>query len=160
MSPGTDELLSQAQPSRGGGGAAGFADVEHVTGFATRLAALGGLSVAAASAEFARLLALDGTSLYLQIAAPTAGATLELVHHDAARATLCVPQAFCCGAGQPATNPPDRAYVLVLWCQSMTDQRFEAACPDIVRRISVVVNGRLLAVDPENLPLTLGLVTA
>jgi hypothetical protein len=42
----------------------------------------------------------------------------------------------------------------------MTDQRFEAACPDIVRRISVVANGRLLAVDPENLPLTLGLVTA
>jgi hypothetical protein len=160
MSSGTDEMLSQAQPFRRGGGASGFADVERATSCATQLAALGGLSVTAASAEFARLLALDGTSLYLQIAAPPAGATLEVVHHDAPRATLCVPQAFCCGAGQPATDPPDRAYVMVLWCQNITEQHFEAACPDTVRRISVVANGRLVAVDPEELPLTLDLVTA
>ena len=108
MSPGTVELLSRAQPSQGGGGAAGFADLEQAAKLATRLAAHGGLSVPDASLEFARLLALDGCSLYLQIAAPSVGATLSLVHHDAARATLCVPQAFCCGAGQPA-GTPDRA---------------------------------------------------
>jgi hypothetical protein len=159
MSPGTDELLSRAQPSQGGGGAAGFADLEQAAKLATRLAAHGGLSVPDASLEFARLLALDGCSLYLQIAAPSVGATLSLVHHDAARATLCVPQAFCCGAGQPA-GTPDRAYVLVLWSQSMTAQRFEAACPTNVRRISLVANGRLLAVKPEELPLTFDLITA
>jgi hypothetical protein len=160
MSPGTEELLSQAQPFRRGGGASGFADVERATSCATQLAALGGLSVAAASAEFARLLALGGTSVYVQITAPTAGATLEVVHHDAPRATLCVPQAFCCGAGQRATDPPDRAYVMVLWCQNITEQCFEAACPNTVRRITIVANGRLNAVDPEKLPLPLDLVTA
>jgi hypothetical protein len=159
MNRGTDERLSQAQPANGGG-AAGFEDVEGATSFVPRLAALGGLSVADASAEFARLLALEGTSLYLQIDAPTAGATLVVVPHDAARATLCVPQAFCCAAGRPATDSPARAYVMVLWCRSRTAQRFEAACPTSVRRISVVANGRLRALDPDELPLTLDLVTA
>jgi len=160
MNPGTDERFSQAQPSQGGGGAAGFDDVEGATSFVPRLAALGGLSVAKASAEFARLLALEGTSLYLQVDAPTAGATLVLVPHDDARATLCVPQAFCCAAGRPATDSPARAYLMVLWCRSLTAQRFEAACPTGVRRISVVANGYLRALDPDDLPLTLNLVTA
>jgi hypothetical protein len=158
MNPVTDEPTAQAQPSRGGG-AAGFADFERATSLATRLAVQGGLSVVATSAEFARLLALEGTSLYLQIASPAPGATLTLVRHDDTRARLCEAQAFCCGAGRPATDPPDRAYVMVLWCQTGGDSRLEASCPTVVRRISLVANGRLHAVDPADLPLTLDLAT-
>ena len=132
----------------------------RATDFATRLAQLGGLSVAATSAEFARLLALDGASLYLQIAGTAPAATLTLVHHEAARAMVCVPGAVGCAAGQPSSDPPDRAYVMVLWCQSACDRRFELACPRTVRRISLVANGRLLAVAPGDLPLTFDLSTA
>ena len=155
MSPESDELRARTPPSRGGGGASGFADIEHATSLATKLSAQGGLPVDATAAEFARLLALDGISLYLQVAAPTAGAKLSLVPDDSARATLCVPEAFCCGAGRP-TNP-GHTYVMVLWCQNVVDQRFEATCPTFVRRITVVTNGRLLAIEPDDLPLTLDL---
>lgn len=126
---------------------------------ATRLADLGGLSPADATAEFSRLLASLGLSVYLQVSASAPGAKLTLARGDVPRATLCVPDGFCCGAGQPSGDP-DAPYVIVLWCRSATHQEFEGTCPSSARRMALVVNGRLRNVALEDLPLTYELVTA
>ena len=157
---GTDQVSRRTDGSEGGGGAGGVADLARAASFATRLAEFGGLSAAHATAEFTRLLASDGLSLYLQIAATAPGAKLRIVRQDVARAMLCVPGAFCCAAGQPNEDPSVGAYVMVLWSRSVTHGEFEATCPSSVRRVSLVINGRLHDVAPEGLPLTYDLVTA
>ena len=160
MSPDTEQSQPRLEAPPSGGGAGGFSDLERSSNLAIRLADIGGLSVPETGAEFARLLALDGPSLYLQIATSSPGATLTLVRQDVARATLCVPQGFCCGAGIPIAHPTDHPYVMVLYCRTASDQRFEATCPTTVRRISLVINGRLRVLSPEDLPLTSSPITA
>ena len=159
MTMGTDQIPQRTEATEGGGGAGSVADLARAASFAARLAEFGGLSAADATAELTRLLASDGLSLYLQIAAAAPGAKLTIVREDVARATLCVPSAFCCAAGQP-NEPTLGAFVMVLWSRSATHREFEVACPSSVRRISLVINGRLLNVAPEGLPLTYDLVTA
>ena len=160
MPMGTEKIPQRTEASEGGGGAGGVADLARAASFATRLAEFGGLSAADATAEFTRLLASEGLSLYLQIAAAAPGATLTIVRQDVARATLCVPGAFCCAAGQPNEEPSHGAFVMVLWSRSATHREFEATCPSSVRRVCLVINGRLLNVAPEGLPLTYDLVNA
>jgi hypothetical protein len=160
MTMGIDQSPQRTEAHEGGGGASGVADVARAASFATRLAEFGGLSVADATAEFTRLLASDGLSLYLQIAAAAPGATLTIRREDVTRAMLCVPGAFCCATGQPSAEPSPKAFVMVLWSRSATHREFEATCPVSARRVSLVINGRLLNVTPEGLPLTYDLVTA
>jgi len=160
MTMSTDQIPQRTEGSEGGGGAGGVADPARAASFATRLAEFGGLSAAEATAEFTRLLASDGLSLYLQIAAAAPGAKLTIVRQDVARAMLCVPRCFCCAAGEPNEEPSRGAFVMVLWSRSATHREFEATCPSSVRRVSLVINGRLLNVAPEGLPLTYDLVTA
>ena len=160
MTMGTDQAPRRTDASEGGGGAGGVADLARAANLAVRLAEFGGLPAADAIAEFMRLLASDGLSLYLQIAASAPGAKVTIVRQDVARAMLCVPGAFCCGAGQPNEDPSREAFVMVLWSRSATHREFEATCPSSVRRVSLVINGRLHDVAPEALPLTYDLVTA
>ena len=160
MSLDTEQPQLRSEVPSNGGGAGGFSELGRASNLATRLADLGGLSVADTAAEFARLLTLDGPSLYLQISAATPGATLTLVHQEVARATLCIPQGFCCAAGIPTAHPPDHPYVMVLYCRHAAAQHLEATCPTTARRISLVINGRLRALSPEELPLTSFPITA
>ena len=157
---GTEQIPQRTEASEGGGGAGGVADLARAASFATRLAEFGGLSATDATAEFTRLLASNGLSLYLQIAAAARGAKLTIIRQDVERAMLCVPSAFCCAAGQPKEDPSCGAFVMVLWSRSATHREFEATCPSSVRRVSLVINGRLFNVAPEGLPLTYDLVTA
>ena len=157
---GTDQVPRRTDGSEGGGGAGGVADLTRASSFVTRLAEFGGLSAADATTEFTRLLASDGLSLYLQIAAAAPGAQLRIVRQDVARAMLCVPGAFCCAASQSNEEASHGAFVMVLWSRSATHREFEATCPSSVRRVSLVINGRLLNVPPESLPLTYDLVSA
>ena len=160
MTIGTDQVPRRTNASERGGGASGVADLARASSLAARLAEFGGLSAADATSEFTRLLASDGVSLYLQIATSTPGAKLTIVRQDVARAMLCVPGTFCCAAGQPKESPSHGAYVMVLWSRSVTHGVFEATCPSSVRRISLIINGRMHDVAPEGLPLTYDLVTA
>lgn len=156
MSPHTEPSLRSADSTKEGGGASGVSDIARVDRLAPFLAERGGLPVASAAAEFARLLELPGDSLYLQIVASAPGATLTLQRRAVDRAMLCVPSAFCCGAGRPE-HPPAHGYVMVLWAQSAVYTHYEATCPVNVEHIALVVNGRLVALTLEDLPVTLDL---
>lgn len=156
----TEQVPQRADVPKGGGGAGGVTDLAGAARFATLLSEFRGLSVADATAEFTRLLASEGLSVYMQIDASAPGAKLTLVRQDVTRAMLCAPGGFCCGAGQPSAAPSHATFVVVLWCRSAIHQVFEATCPSSARRISLVVNGRLHDVAPEDLPLTYDLITA
>jgi hypothetical protein len=155
----TEQPPERTDSHNEGAGASGVADLDRAAILATRLAEFGGLSVADATAEFTRLLAYKGPTVYLQVAASAPGATLTLLRQDGVRAMLCVPNGFCCGAG-PGATPPGASIVMVLWCRSTIHKQFEATCPSSTRRISLIINGRLHEVAPEELPLTYDLITA
>jgi hypothetical protein len=158
-----DDSERPAIPPHTGGGAAGLADATRLDAVAARLATAGGLSVENTMAELTRLLGRSGTSLFLQVSAENRDATLRVQRADSPRATLCVANAYCAGAGRSRDVPDDAPYVMVLWGRHDTAATFECTCPPLVAHLTIVANGRVVrsaAVTPDSIPFSLDLGTA